>query len=134
MFIDHTGKAKTKGTFKGLKENAKVKVGRTEYRISYRGGDGNDVVLTAISATTPALEGTPGDDAFTIIRDGSGNVDVADLRTRIGLSTVALPPCASASSRKWSATGTRRFWRSLWTPTRAGEGATLAKREVFGRP
>lgn len=58
--IDHTGKAKTKGTFKGLKENAKVKVGKTEYRISYRGGDGNDVVLTtgkntaSPSATTRA--------------------------------------------------------------------------------
>ncbi|WP_169786266.1 hypothetical protein [Streptomyces yerevanensis] len=35
----------TSGTFKGLKEGAKLKVGKTEYRISYRGGDGNDVVL-----------------------------------------------------------------------------------------
>jgi hypothetical protein len=54
--IDHTGKSKTTGTFKGLKEDAKLKLGKTEYRISYRGGDGNDVVLT--SGKTPSSSAT----------------------------------------------------------------------------
>ncbi|TPQ23908.1 autotransporter [Streptomyces sporangiiformans] len=52
--VNHTGKTKTTGTFKGLKEGAKVKVGKTKYRISYRGGDGNDVVLTASDASSSA--------------------------------------------------------------------------------
>lgn len=52
--IDHSGKAKTTGTFTGLKEGAEVEVGKTKYRISYRGGDGNDVVLTAATTASPS--------------------------------------------------------------------------------
>ncbi|MDG4861381.1 autotransporter, partial [Streptomyces sp. T-3] len=52
--VNHTGRAKTTGTFTGLKEGAKLKRGDTTYRISYRGGDGNDVVLT----TDPASPAT----------------------------------------------------------------------------
>ncbi|TLS46758.1 autotransporter [Streptomyces montanus] len=54
--VNHTGKTKTTGTFKGLKEGAKVKVGKTKYRIGYRGGDGNDVVLTASTASPSAAD------------------------------------------------------------------------------
>ncbi|MER7839001.1 autotransporter [Streptomyces sp. NPDC096040] len=43
--IDHTGTARTTGSFDGLREGAEVKLADTVYRISYRGGDGNDVVL-----------------------------------------------------------------------------------------
>lgn len=52
--IDHSGKAKTTGTFTGLKEGAAVEVGKAKYRISYRGGDGNDVVLTAATTASPS--------------------------------------------------------------------------------
>ncbi|MFE9646159.1 autotransporter [Streptomyces sp. NPDC006365] len=52
--IDHTGRSKTTGTFRGLKEGAKLKVGKTEYRISYRGGDGNDVVLSGKNTPSPS--------------------------------------------------------------------------------
>ncbi|MDH6213563.1 autotransporter [Streptomyces pseudovenezuelae] len=53
--LEHTGKAKTTGAFKGLKEGARLKLADTTYRISYKGGDGNDVVLTATTASpTPA--------------------------------------------------------------------------------
>ncbi|MFJ9894483.1 autotransporter [Streptomyces sp. NPDC091280] len=48
--VDHTGGAPTTGAFKGLREGGKVKLAGTTYRISYRGGDGNDVVLTAATA------------------------------------------------------------------------------------
>lgn len=44
--LDHRGEARTSGTFTGLKEGARLKLSDTTYRISYRGGDGNDVVLT----------------------------------------------------------------------------------------
>ncbi|MFD3836279.1 autotransporter [Streptomyces sp. NPDC058642] len=49
--LNHTGGSRTGGTFTGLKEGTKVKLADTTYRISYRGGDGNDVVLTATAAS-----------------------------------------------------------------------------------
>ncbi|WP_030602669.1 autotransporter-associated beta strand repeat-containing protein [Streptomyces fulvoviolaceus] len=49
--LNHTGSSKTTGTFTGLKQGAKLKLADTTYRISYRGGDGNDVVLTAATAS-----------------------------------------------------------------------------------
>ncbi|WP_371668455.1 autotransporter [Streptomyces sp. NBC_00289] len=50
--LDHTGRSKTTGAFSGLKEGAKLKLADTTFRISYRGGDGNDVVLNALTATS----------------------------------------------------------------------------------
>ncbi|MFI6038927.1 autotransporter [Streptomyces sp. NPDC051315] len=52
--LDHTGRAAVTGAFEGLKEGGEVKLADTVYRISYRGGDGNDVVLTAASASPSA--------------------------------------------------------------------------------
>ncbi|MCL8014415.1 autotransporter-associated beta strand repeat-containing protein [Streptomyces sp. AS02] len=56
--LDHQGRARTTGAFSGLKEGRKLQLGDTAYRISYRGGDGNDVVLTAVTATpSPSADG-----------------------------------------------------------------------------
>lgn len=52
--LDHTGHGSTTGAFKGLREGSKLKLADTTYRISYRGGDGNDVVLTAVTASSPS--------------------------------------------------------------------------------
>jgi autotransporter-associated beta strand protein len=49
--LDNKGTSKTKGAFEGLKEGTRLELADTTYRITYRGGDGNDVVLTAVSAT-----------------------------------------------------------------------------------
>ncbi|MFJ8106319.1 autotransporter [Streptomyces sp. NPDC096132] len=49
--LDHTGRGAVSGTFEGLREGAEVKLADTVYRISYRGGDGNDVLLTADTAS-----------------------------------------------------------------------------------
>ncbi|MET7730460.1 autotransporter [Streptomyces sp. NPDC005402] len=49
--LNNKGTSKIKGAFKGLKEGTRLKLADTTYRITYRGGDGNDVVLTAVSAT-----------------------------------------------------------------------------------
>ncbi|MEU1163871.1 autotransporter [Streptomyces sp. NPDC005921] len=61
--IDHTGSARTTGAFDGLPEGTEVKLADTVYRITYRGGDGNDVVLNArpAKATTKSddLTGSP---------------------------------------------------------------------------
>jgi len=48
--LEHTGKSRTTGAFKGLKEGTHFELADTTYRISYKGGDGNDVTLTATSA------------------------------------------------------------------------------------
>ncbi|HKS24311.1 MAG TPA: Ig-like domain repeat protein, partial [Thermoanaerobaculia bacterium] len=45
--IDNQGSAPVSGTFSGLPEGATLTAGRTTFWISYKGGDGNDVVLTA---------------------------------------------------------------------------------------
>ncbi|MGW5605691.1 autotransporter [Streptomyces sp. NPDC003753] len=52
--LDHQGRTKTVGTFTDLPEGTEVRLADTTYRISYQGGDGNDVVLTAVGATRSA--------------------------------------------------------------------------------
>ncbi len=47
------------GTFNGWVEGATVTSGGQDYRISYVGGDGNDVTLTALTGTPPSSGGTP---------------------------------------------------------------------------
>jgi hypothetical protein len=46
--IDNRGADAVSGTFAGLPEGAVVQVGNPSLQISYVGGDGNDVVVTAI--------------------------------------------------------------------------------------
>ncbi|HEY6137924.1 MAG TPA: Ig-like domain-containing protein, partial [Thermoanaerobaculia bacterium] len=45
--IDNHGSAPVSGTFTGLPEGATLTAGKYTFWISYKGGDGNDVVLTA---------------------------------------------------------------------------------------
>jgi autotransporter-associated beta strand protein len=62
--VDNTGDGRVAGTFRGLPEGATV-TGRAadgrpvRFRIGYRGGDGNDVVLTAPRAPAGAAAGRP---------------------------------------------------------------------------
>jgi hypothetical protein len=52
--LDHRGEGRISGTFKGLRQGARLKLGDTTYRIDYRAGDGNDVALTAKTAPSPS--------------------------------------------------------------------------------
>lgn len=52
--LNHTGDTPTTGSFDQLREGAEVKLADTVYRISYKGGDGNDVVLTATAVSPSA--------------------------------------------------------------------------------
>ncbi|MFI6333645.1 autotransporter-associated beta strand repeat-containing protein [Streptomyces sp. NPDC050535] len=60
--LDHAGVRKTTGAFTGLREGAELELADTTYRISYRGGDGNDVVLKTVekkaASATPSASGT----------------------------------------------------------------------------
>ncbi len=77
--IDKTGGGAVSRTFKDLPEGKVFSVTTGSYsatfQITYQGGDGNDVVLTTLSATAPALTGTPGGDYFVVKKNGS-NVEV----------------------------------------------------------
>lgn len=55
--LDHQGDGRTSGTFKGLRQGARLKLGDTTYRIDYRAGDGNDVALTAETTPSPSPTG-----------------------------------------------------------------------------
>ncbi|MGW1951201.1 autotransporter-associated beta strand repeat-containing protein [Streptomyces sp. NPDC001920] len=67
--LDHRGRSRTTGAFDGLAEGEPLKLNDTTYRISYRGGDGNDVVLTAVSASPSS--GTPRAAAGTLVSPGA---------------------------------------------------------------
>lgn len=45
--IDNQSNTEVKGEFKDMPEGAEVRVGNATFKISYKGGDGNDVTLTA---------------------------------------------------------------------------------------
>ncbi|MEU5631739.1 autotransporter [Streptomyces rishiriensis] len=52
IVLNHTGSTPVRGTFDGLREGGEVKLDDTVYRISYKGGDGNDVVLAATAESS----------------------------------------------------------------------------------
>src|SRR5262249_50547994 len=53
--LNNTSALPVSGTFNGLAEGATVTIGGQPFRISYTGGDGNDVVLTHLVASTTGL-------------------------------------------------------------------------------
>ena len=56
--IDNDGADPVTGTFAGLAEGATIILARHALALTYRGGDGNDVVLT-VSAVTPSTSRHP---------------------------------------------------------------------------
>jgi hypothetical protein len=59
--INNTGSNPITGTFSGLPEGSVFAVGNTKMQITYKGGTGNDVVLTVVSPSTKvtAIPGIP---------------------------------------------------------------------------
>ena len=53
LFVNNHGQDPVIGTFAGLAEGSTFTINGTTLRISYRGGSGNDVVLTVIPNTIP---------------------------------------------------------------------------------
>ncbi|HKO57006.1 MAG TPA: Ig-like domain repeat protein, partial [Thermoanaerobaculia bacterium] len=111
VIVDNDAADPVVGIFAGLPEGATVAAGGEQFRISYIGGSGNDVVLTAIGATTTALgssvnPSSPGQNVtFTATVTGAsptGTVTFFDGSTPLGtipltgngaqLSTAALVP------------------------------------------
>jgi hypothetical protein len=75
ILVNNDGSDAITGTFTGLSEGAVVSSGLSgSYQITYRGGDGNDVAITAV-IPGQSLQGTTGDDTWLLKRNGN-NVDV----------------------------------------------------------
>jgi autotransporter-associated beta strand protein len=53
VLIANDGNDPVSGTFSGLAEGAVFGLGGAQFQITYKGGDGNDVVLTQITPVTP---------------------------------------------------------------------------------
>lgn len=92
--LNHTGRARTVGAFSGLKEGASLRLGDRTYRISYRGGDGNDVVLTAVAKTASSTAGAG-------VRSGSAAGSGPVAAPAADASTDSVPAAASTGLGWW---------------------------------
>ncbi|GCB45059.1 autotransporter protein [Streptomyces sp. NL15-2K] len=75
--LDHAGRSRTSGVFSGLKEGAKLRLADATYRISYRGGDGNDVVLSAVASKPSASARGTGTEASETVSAGTRSANAA---------------------------------------------------------
>jgi methionine-rich copper-binding protein CopC len=126
--IANDGADAVTGTFAGLAEGALVMVGTSQFEISYHGGDGNDVVLTAVNdAPVNSVPGT-----LTVPENSSAPVaglSIADVDAGAGVMTtklnVAHGALTVASAGGASVTGSGTADVTL-TGTLAQINATLA--------
>src|SRR5262249_5903192 len=72
--IANDGTDMVMGTFAGLAQGATVMIGGAAFIISYAGGTGNDVVLTANVAVTRTWDGGGADDNWTTAANWVGDV------------------------------------------------------------
>jgi len=75
LIIDNDDADAVAGTFEGLAEGATVSVGGAYFKISYVGGDGNDVTLTHVAPPSgggsgPSTQPSNGDDVITLPPEG----------------------------------------------------------------
>ena len=70
LIVKNDGIDPVVGTFKGLPEGATANLGGAQFRISYTGGTGNDVVLTQLTTTPPPQLGN-------ITRLNNGQIQLA---------------------------------------------------------
>ncbi len=95
MLIDNDGTDPVNGTFNNLPEGSDISFGSYNGRISYVGGDGNDVTLLPPSETTVVLSngkltitdvnGGTSDDDITLSNDGT-TLTISNLTSPVGIS------------------------------------------------
>jgi hypothetical protein len=105
VIIDNAGSDAVSGTFKDLPEGATFSEDGHILRISYRGGDGNDVVLTAVAAVGAIHYAAPGQPVRVTFSPTPAGVGEDDL-TLVNLTTGAVTPASSADFSYDPATGT----------------------------
>jgi autotransporter-associated beta strand protein len=101
--IDNDGKDPVVGTFFGRPEGRELSLGGNRYRLTYRGGDGNDVVIEPLAPPTYYLaEGATGDffdDDILIANPNSVETPVTMTFLREGGATVVVQRVIPARSR-----------------------------------
>ena len=103
--IDNDGNDAIVGTFDSLIEGAELTIGGVHYTITYRGGDGNDVVIEAVESTTYTYylaEGATGaffDDDVLIANPNDVQAPVTLTFLREGGATVVVQRVIPARSR-----------------------------------
>ncbi len=92
--ISNDGSDPVTGTFAGLPEGTGLVIGGYSFRISYVGGDGNDVVLTAGGATKLAVTSVPANATANVnfsvtvqSQDANGNCVQVNSNTGISLAS-----------------------------------------------
>jgi autotransporter-associated beta strand protein len=103
--LDHAGGARTTGAFSGLREGTSVELADTTYRISYHGGDGNDVTLKAVrkhrtAAPSPATSGTPSVKNSTAVGESENTNSWWPLLFAPLLAALAVPVVRRRRSRR----------------------------------
>jgi len=102
LILNNLGASAIQGTFSGLPEGSPVVIGGTSFRISYTGGDGNDVVLTALESSATSLSVVPTSSVYgqsvTLTAEVSagngsgtpgGSVDFFSGDTLVGTATIS---------------------------------------------
>ncbi|EKE78910.1 beta strand repeat-containing protein [Oceanibaculum indicum] len=95
IIIENDGVDVVTGTFSGLAEGASLSSGGYSFKISYAGGDGNDVVLTASAIAVPPPPPPPPDPDKVTIHNGPEPIELiggggADILTgNIGNDTIS---------------------------------------------
>jgi hypothetical protein len=106
VLIDNDGSDPVSGTFAGLPEGAVVtpfQTGRPRYRISYVGGDGNDVTLTRVpdatltisSSSNPSAHGHPVTFTFTVSAPAGSPTPTGNVAISVSGTSAVLPLDAS---------------------------------------
>src|SRR5581483_1933016 len=70
--INNDGSDAVEGTFDGLPQGAAFAANGAFFRVNYQGGDGNDVVLTAINPPPPSVLTAPGSGGGPNVRSFGG--------------------------------------------------------------
>jgi autotransporter-associated beta strand protein len=101
--INNTGTAAVSGTFKNLPELSMVNINGTNFRISYKGGTGNDVILRDNRTTPPLL--TSADSAKAIV--GSAfSYQVTAINSPKSFNATGLPPGLAINTATGNISGT----------------------------
>ena len=74
VIVNNDGTDAVTGTFAGLAEGATLSLAGKPFRITYAGGDGNDVELIRLGVGVVdgklIVDGTSGDDTIRVVRKG----------------------------------------------------------------
>ncbi|SFD49219.1 Por secretion system C-terminal sorting domain-containing protein [Chitinophaga sp. CF118] len=86
--IDNTGSAAVTGTFNGLPELAPVSIGSFNFRITYKGGTGNDILLLD-DRTTPSMITSA--DTATVLIGKSFSYTITAIKSPVSFHATGLP-------------------------------------------